>query len=53
MERKDAKTTIGVNDHHESYPLVYNMWIESMTINANTVVLQTGKPEEDTPPPDQ
>lgn len=33
----------------EEYPLVYNMWIENMTINAETVILQTGRPAD--PPP--
>ena len=40
--------------HHEQeeegYPLVYNMWVENMTINANEVILQTGKPVGPPPP---
>lgn len=37
-------------EQEEGYPLVYNMWIENMTINANEVILQTGKPVGPPPP---
>lgn len=32
------------------YGLVYNMWITNMTINATTVILQTGEPNDPPPP---
>lgn len=34
----------------EDYPLVYNMWIENLTINCNECILQTGKPVGPPPP---
>lgn len=34
----------------EEYSLIYNMWITNMTINANEVILQTGKPVGPPPP---
>lgn len=35
----------------EEYPLIYNMWIENLTINAETVILQTGRPGDPGKPP--
>ena len=35
----------------EGYPLVYNLWIENLTIKCETVIMQTGEPN-DPPPPD-
>lgn len=37
-------------DNQEEYPLVYNMWIENLTINCQTCILQTGKPTDPPPP---
>ena len=34
----------------EQYPLVYNMWIENLTINCQECILQTGKPTDPPPP---
>jgi hypothetical protein len=46
MATKTSKSE--AEEPEEEYPLVYNMWIENLTINAETVILQTGNP---TPPP--
>ena len=34
----------------EEYGLVYNMWIQNLTINCNTVIMQTGEPNDPPPP---
>ena len=37
-------------EEQEEYPLVYNMWIENLTINCKTVIMQTGEPNDPPPP---
>ena len=50
-----APTTLVTEEEtEEEYPLIYNMWVENMTIHAYdgaTVILQTGKPSSPPKPP--
>lgn len=52
MATKTSKSEVSeVPEEEENYPLVYNMWIENLTINAETVILQTGRPGDPGKPP--
>jgi hypothetical protein len=50
MSKKTLEVS-SVPEEEEEYPLIYNMWIENMTINAETVILQTGQPTKPPPKP--
>lgn len=53
MAKKAALTEEEPEEEYESGSLIYQMWIENMTINVHdggTVILQTGRPKDPVPP---
>lgn len=56
MKTKNNATTKAEasEESEEEYSLVYNMWIENLTINVHEggkVIFQTGKPKDPPPTP--
>jgi hypothetical protein len=51
MAKTTKESEVNSQETEEEAYLVYNMWIENLTINAESVILQTGQPTKPPPKP--
>jgi hypothetical protein len=51
MSKKLLTAEVPEEEENETYPLIYNQYFGPVTINAETVIFQTGQPSNPNPKP--